>query len=328
MGTEPNPVLAEITRGDHVESRHRGAFAVVDALGRAVLSSGDVERPVYARSAIKPLQALPLIETGAADAFSLTEREIALACASHSGETCHVEAVQAWLAGIGCGEDDLVCGARPPDPGMEYQPAHDNCSGKHSGFLTVARHLGHPTKGYHRRDHPVQNHVLGVLEQMSGLDLGDAPRGIDGCGIPVIAMPLRNIALAMARLADPADQPDARQAACARIRSAMAAEPHMVAGEGRFCTRIMEVTREAALIKTGAEGVYCGALAHAGLGIAVKIDDGATRAAQVVMGALLLRLEILDDGNSEPIRDALEPTIYSRSGEAVGQMRAVSIAVA
>ncbi len=329
-GVAANPVLVEVMRGDTVESRHRGAFAVVDAAGRVVLSAGDVERVVFPRSAIKPIQALALIETGAADAFALTDKEIALACASHNGETCHVDTVRAWLDRLGLGEKDLVCGRRPagqgaaPDRPLDRSrrgPLHDNCSGKHAGFLTVARHLGTPTMGYHRFDHAVQQRVLGVLEQMTGLDLGDAPRGTDGCGIPAIAMPLGNVALAMARLADPADQPDARQDASARIRAAMAAEPYMVAGADRFCTRIMEVTGRAALIKTGAEGVYCGALTGLGLGIAVKIDDGARRAAEMVMGGLLRRLGILDKANSATINDALEPVLHSRAGEAVGAIR-------
>ncbi len=209
----------------------------------------------------------------------------------------------------------LLGGGRSPSA------VHNNCSGKHAGFLSVARHLGHATKDYIRYEHPVQQLVLGILEQMTGLELGGAPRGIDGCGIPAIAMPLRNIALAMARLADPGDQPDARRDACARVRAAMAAEPYMVAGADRFCTRIMEVTGEAALIKTGAEGVYCGALPGLGLGIAVKLDDGARRAAELVMGALLRRLGILDQANSAPIRDALEPAVKSRAGEMVGVIR-------
>ena len=307
-----NPVLAEVTRGDTVESRHRGAFAVVDAAGGVALSAGNIERVVYARSAIKPIQALALIETGAAAAHALGDREIALACASHNGEPCHVDAVRAWLDRLGLGEKDLVCGAAPdrthhgPLDRSRRGKLHDNCSGKHAGFLTVAKHLGCPTEGYHRYEHPVQQRVLGVLEQMSGLDLGAAPRGTDGCGIPAIAMPLGNIALVMARLADPGDQPDGRQDACARVRAAMAAEPYMVAGAGRFCTRIMEVTGESALIKTGAEGVYCAALPGPGLGIAVKIDDGAGRAAELVMGALLRHLGILDAANSVIARNTMQ----------------------
>jgi L-asparaginase II len=313
-----NPVLVEVRRGDMVESRHRAAFAVVDTDGHVVLSAGDVERQVYPRSAIKPIQALPLIETGAADAFDLTDVEIALACASHNGESCHVSAVRAWLDRIGLSERDLVCGADPGRGRSRRGPAHDNCSGKHTGFLTVARHLGYPSEGYHRRDHAVQQRVLGVLEQMTGLDLDDAPRGIDGCGIPVIGIPLGNIALAMARLADPHDQPEGRQAACARICAAMAAEPFMVAGSGRFCTRVMEAVGPRAVVKTGAEGVYCAALPEHGLGVAIKADDGAPRAAEAAMAGVLRRLGIIGEAEAY----LLTQSVRNRVGLEVGQVRA------
>ena len=325
-----NPVLVEATRGELVESRHRAAFAVVDAAGRVVSSAGDIARPVYARSGLKPIQALPLVETGAAEAYDLSDAEIALACASHSGEPRHVDAVLAWLDRLGFGETDLVCGAQPAPQGGQRQtpgrpdkrgPAHDNCSGKHAGFITVAHHLGHPAAGYHRDDHPVQQRVRATLEQMAGLDLAAAPRGIDGCGIPVIAMPLTNIACAMARLADPTGQPDPRQAACATIRAAMAARPDMVGGKGRFDTRVMTVTGAAALIKGGAEGVYCGALAGPGLGIALKVDDGSGPAAAFVMGRLLCRLGVLDDAATATLDDALAPVLCDRSGAAVGRLR-------
>ncbi len=326
------PVLVEATRGPLVESRHRGAFAVVDPDGKVVLSGGDILRPVYPRSAIKALQAIPLVESGAADAFGLGDAEIALACASHQGEARHVETVLAWLDRIGCTPADLECGSHEPYApeaqaellriGAGPTPAHNNCSGKHAGFLTLARHLGVPTAGYIRHEHPVQQRVLGLLEVMTGLDLGDAPRGIDGCGIPVIAVPLGNLALAMARLADPADQPEARQAACARIRAAIAAEPFMIAGSGRFCTRVIEATSGAALVKTGAEGVFCAALPTHGLGVALKIEDGAGRAAEVAMGRLLVRLGLVDETAAE--RLGLEPPLHNRAGLEVGRLRAVA----
>ena len=323
---DANPVLVEATRGAMVESRHRGAFAVVDVKGRVVASAGDTERPVYARSAIKPLQAIPLVESGAAEAFGLGDAEIALACASHRGEPRHVETVTAWLARIGCSVADLECGAHPPSDaralaellGARGTPhaAHNNCSGKHAGFLTLARHLGLPTEGYIRLEHGVQQRVLGTLEAMTGLDLGDAPRGVDGCGIPVIAVPLGNLALAMARLADPADQPEPRQAACARIRAAMAAQPFMISGTGRFCTRVISETGGRALVKTGAEGVFCGALPGRGLGIALKIDDGAGRAAEVAMAGLLARFDLLDAGH-----ELLAPQLHNRADAVVGVLR-------
>ncbi len=182
--------------------------------------------------------------------------------------------------------------------------------------MTLARHLGLPTQGYIRYEHGVQQRVLGTLEIMTGLDLGTAPRGVDGCGIPVIAMALGNLALAMARFADPADQPESRQTACARIRAAMIAEPFMVAGSGRFCTRVISETGGRALVKTGAEGVYCGALTDEGLGIALKIDDGAGRAAEVAMAGLLVRFGLIDAGH-----ELCRPQLRNRSGTVVGELR-------
>jgi L-asparaginase II len=326
-----NPLLVELTRGSQVESRHRAAVAVVDTEGKLVLSAGDTDRPVYARSAIKSLQAIPLVESGAADAFQVSELELALACASHSGEPRHVAAVTAWLGRLGLSAADLECGPQLPgyepaliallSDGGEATAAHNNCSGKHSGFLTLARHLDGPTKGYVNYEHPVQQRILGVLEGMTGLDLGKAPRGIDGCGIPVIGIPLGNMALAMARLGNPDDQPEARQAACARLRRAVAAHPFMVGGSGRFDTRVMELTGDKAFIKTGAEGVYCAAFPELGLGVALKVDDGAGRAAEVLMGRLLVHFGILSEGQAAGLGGLFVTPVLNRAGRRVGDIR-------
>lgn len=324
-------LLIEITRGPIVESRHRAALAVSDVTGRILLHSGELERPVYPRSAIKPLQALALIESGAADAFELGAAEIALACASHSGEPRHVATVAEWLARIGCSHEDLECGGHLPydedaahrmiAEGIQPNALHNNCSGKHAGFLSIARHLGTPTAGYIRHEHPVQQRVLGVLESMTGLDLSHAPRGIDGCGIPTLGVPLGNLALAMARLADPSDQPEVRQAAAARIRGAMSEEPFMVAGSKRYCTAVIEATGGRALIKTGAEGVYCGALPEEGLGLALKVEDGATRAGELVMGRLLRHLGVLDTADEAAITARHPSILVNRMGVEVGEIR-------
>ena len=326
-----NPLLVEVTRGNQVESYHRASLAVVDAAGAVVLRAGDTQRPVYARSAIKSLQAIALVESGAADAFDVSEAELALACASHSGEPRHVAAVTAWLARIGLGVDDLECGPQLPghEPsliallagGGEATQAHNNCSGKHTGFLTLARHLGVPTRGYVTYEHPVQQRILGVLEAMTGIDLGSAPRGIDGCGIPVIGIPLGNMALAMARLGAPDDQPEARQAACARLRQAVAAHPFNVAGSGRFDTRVMEATGDKAFIKTGAEGVYCGAFPELGLGVAIKVDDGAGRAAEIIMARLLGRFGVLGEDQAAALGGIFTAPITNRAGLTVGEVR-------
>ena len=325
-----NPILVEVSRGTMVESRHRGAVAVADASGAAVFALGAADAPVYPRSAIKPLQALALVETGAADAFRLGPEEIALACASHSGEPRHVAGVERWLAQIGLGPDDLECGPQAPTneaalremtrSGRSPSPLQNNCSGKHAGFLTVARHLGEPTKGYIGFDHPVQKLLRSILAAMFETELETAPRGIDGCGIPVLAVPLVKIAAAMARMADPAALPAARRDAALRIRAAMAANPILVGGTNRFSTRIMTETRENALVKGGAEGVYCGILPAAGLGIAVKIDDGAGRAGEVAMGSLLRRFGGLDEAQAKKLADALEPPLRNWVGREVGQI--------
>ncbi len=333
MNAEASPLVVEVTRGDMVESRHHAAVAVVDVAGSVVLSAGDIERAVYARSAIKPLQALALIESGAADAFELIKPEIALACASHNGEPRHAETVRAWLGRIGLSEANLECGAHAPllaaaaaelaHAGGKPSALHNNCSGKHAGFLTLARHIGAKLPGYVRHDHPVQQRVFGVVEQMTGLDLADAPRGIDGCGIPVIAIPLGNIALAMARLAEPDDQPDLRQAAAKRIRDAMAAEPFLVAGTDRFDTRVIEATGGRALVKIGAEGVFCAMLPGLGLGVALKVADGAQRAAEIAMAHVLIRLGVPGVAAGD-IEDLVEPKIINRRGETVGAVRAIA----
>lgn len=325
------PAEIAVTRGPVVESRHLASLAVVDSDGRVVLQAGDIERPVYPRSAIKPLQTLALIESGAAAAYALGDAEIALACASHGGEPRHVETVAAWLAAIGCATDDLECGAHEPNAqaaardllrgGGTPSALHNNCSGKHTGFLAVARHLGHPTAGYIRFDHPVQQSVLGILESLTGLDLSDAPRGIDGCGIPTIAVPLGHLALAMARFADPADQPERRQEACARIRRAIAAEPFMVAGSGRFGTRVMAITGARALIKSGAEGVCCAALPELGFGVALKVHDGAERAAEALVGDLLCRFGVLDAEAEDELGRLLYFPVRNRVKLVVGAIK-------
>ena len=314
-----------------VESRHRAAVAVVDAAGRVVHARGDVERPIYGRSALKPLQALPVIETGAAERYGLGQADIALATASHSGESRHVELARAMLARIGCTESDLECGPQWPthEPssvalarsGAGPDAIHNNCSGKHAGMLATARHLTEPTSGYIKFEHPVQQRVLAVLQAMTGLDLRAAPRGIDGCGIPVIGMPLRALALAMARLADPAALTPERAAAARRIVAAMMAEPFLVAGTAEFNSLFMQALGGTAAIKGGAEGVYTAALPRMGLGIALKIDDGAGRAASVALARVLHRLDAVSPTQAQSLGDLFATPVLNRAGLEVGRVR-------
>ena len=328
---ENNPILVEVTRGAMVESRHRGCAVVVDAAGKVAASWGDHARAVYPRSSVKFLQAIPLIESGAADAFGLGDAEIALACASHGGEPGHIDTVAKWLEKIGLGAGDLECGGHWPShagsvetlvrEGLTPTGIHNTCSGKHAGFLSTAVHKGEPPKGYIRFEHAVQQRVMGVVEAMCGIDLGGAPRGIDGCAIPTIAIPLENLAYGMARFGAPDELGPARAAACRRIAGALAAEPFMVAGTGRYCTRIIQATGGAALVKTGAEGVFCAALPQFGLGVALKCDDGATRAAEIMMSAVLRHVGVLDKALQIKPGSRITTPVTNRKGDHIGDVR-------
>jgi L-asparaginase II len=318
-----NPVLVEITRGPLVESVHRGAVAIADAKGTLVFALGETEAVVYPRSSLKPIQALPLVESGAAEAFGLSDAEVALACASHSGEPMHTERVAAWLARIGCTASDLACGAHP----SRYEPVFEamvkrneaptrifnNCSGKHSGFLTLARHWDIATAGYETHDHPVQVAIETALCELAGLE-GRLAWGVDGCAAPNFALPLSAFARALAKLAAPDGLPPPRAAAARRIVTSMMAHPELVAGTGRACTRLMQAARGRAAVKTGAEGVFAAILPEMGLGVAVKIDDGAGRAADTAIAAILARLGIIPDDN-DLIRVPIKNTRDAITGE-------------
>jgi L-asparaginase II len=322
-----NPILVEVTRGPLVESLHRGAIAISDARGALKLAVGDVESPIFPRSALKPIQAIPLVESGAADRFAVSDAELALACASHSGEPQHTEPVAAWQARIGCGVADLACGPHRPlhEPtatamilkGERWTALHNNCSGKHTGFMTLARELNAPVAGYREVDHPTQRRVEATLKEMAGLS-GEMPWGVDGCTVPNFALPLAALARAMACIADPSGQPPARAQACARVIAAMTAHPELVGGTGRACTLIMRQAPGIA-VKTGAEGVYIAILPALGLGAALKIEDGASRASETVLAALLIALGVVkNEGHAFSLAHA--PVLNTR-GVPVGERR-------
>ncbi|MEZ5935946.1 MAG: asparaginase [Alphaproteobacteria bacterium] len=326
--TDPLAVL--VYRGETVESRHAVSFAIADAAGKILDAGGEIDRPVFPRSAIKMLQAIPLVETGAADRFGLSPEELALACASHGGEPRHVEAVAAWLERLGLSADDLECGAHPPShapsaralagSGRAPTGLHNNCSGKHAGMLTLARHLGVATGGYIRPDHPVQQVIDAALEALTGVSPWPAP-AIDGCGVPTYAVPLGNLVAAMARFASPGGLPPSRAAACRRLAKPMMQHPYMVAGDGRACTLIMQAL-PGVLVKTGAEGVYAAALPERGLGLALKVEDGASRASSVALIALLDRLGALDDSARQHLHPIARPLLKNHAGTTVGHIQA------
>ncbi|PRD45769.1 asparaginase [Phyllobacterium phragmitis] len=295
-----NPVLVEVFRGETVESRHRGAIAVVDGDGRTVFSLGDIERAVFPRSAIKSIQALPLVETGAADALGFGNVELAMACASHSGEPEHVARAAMMLERAGLDVSALECGSHWPfdqpvliqlaKSGSEPTPLHNNCSGKHAGFLSTCVHCGLETKGYVALGSQIQEMVREAMEQVTGAPHSVDRCGTDGCSIPTYAIPLKSLASGFAKMATGNGLMPERARAARRLIDACMAEPFYVAGTNRACTVLMNMAPGRVFLKTGAEGVFCGAVPELGLGFALKCDDGATRASETMVACLLSRL--------------------------------------
>jgi L-asparaginase II len=271
-----------------------------------------------------------LIETGAADALRVTDEELALACASHSGETFHVERVTAWLERIDCVEGDLACGPHLPinEPAAHAMlragdrpcRVHNNCSGKHTGFLSVARHMHIAVDGYERPDHPVQVLVREAIASLCDLSADSLPIGIDGCAAPNYALPLSRLARAMARLGDTASLGQPRAKAAQRLVDAWKTHPLLVSGTGRACADMIVGSRGRTVVKTGAEGVFVAILPEQGLGIALKIDDGATRAAETAMAKILTLFGAADD-DAPGIAKHTRPAVKNWRGDIVGERR-------
>lgn len=320
-----NPVLVEVTRDPVVESRHRGGACVVSAAGDVVEAWGDVDAAVLPRSAVKPLQVLPFLETGAAEAVRADDRQVALACASHGGEEIHLAVAEPWLAWLGLREDDLACGPHEPmNPaaaaalvreGARPRRLHNNCSGKHLAMLSTAAHLGEPTRGYAQAIHPVQRRIRERLSEVTDHDLTTAETATDGCNVPTCAMPLTALARGFAWLATE------MAPAATRVRVATAANPLLVGGTDRFDSRIISMLGTAVITKGGAEGVHAAAVPALGIDIALKIDDGNRRASEVAMAALLHYLKVIDDDAWEALAAVAEPTIHNTAGVAVGTIR-------
>lgn len=293
--------MVELWRGGLLEGKHQGHAVICDAAGEVVESWGDPGRVIFPRSACKMIQALPLVESGAADAVGLTPAHLAFACASHQGQGMHVDMAGRWLADMGLGESDLRCGAHMPYDKAEsdrliraYESPcqlHNNCSGKHSGFLTVTRHLKAGPE-YVAIDHPLQVAIKAATEEVTGED--SAGYGIDGCSAPNFAMSVAGLARGMAKFAAAREEGSARERAMFRLSHAMATHPELVAGDGRACTELMQAMGGRVAIKTGAEAVFTAIIPEKKLGIAVKIEDGNARASEAVIVALLARIGVLD----------------------------------
>lgn len=324
-----NPVaMTEIWRGDRIESLHLGHAVICGSGGDIIEAWGDPEAVIYPRSSSKMIQALPLVESGAADAAGLTSEHLALACASHTGAHIHTGRVDHWLSRLGLGDDDLRCGPQMPSDeaaakeitctDAHPRQVHNNCSGKHAGFLTLARHLGAGPE-YLEIDHPVQKAVREAWEDVTG----EPVQGwaIDGCSAPNFATSLHGVARAMAYFAAAREEGDSpRERAAARLRTAMVRHPDLVAGEGRACTGLMRAMEETVAIKTGAEAVYIAIVPEKRVGVALKITDGATRASEATIAALLVRLGVLD-ADHEETRKVLNAPIFNRRGKVTGFIR-------
>ena len=321
-----DPILATRQRAGFVEREHRGRLAIVDASGELVAALGDVAAPMLPRSSCKIVQALPMVESGAADAARLDDRRLALACASHQGSAAHAALAAEWLGEMDLGERDLLCGAQPPADkptrealraeGASASQLHNNCSGKHAGFLCQARHLGAPVEGYVDASHAVQKAVAQATADLAE----ETPAGfaIDGCSAPNYAISLTGLARSMARIAAAETAlTGARRDAAIRLRGAMAKHPFEVAGEGRCCTELMRAGEGRFAVKTGAEGAFIAILPELGLGVALKIDDGNTVAAEGALTGALVALGVVNEADPRVV-GWLRPQEVNRRGVVCG----------
>ncbi|PKP73201.1 MAG: L-asparaginase [Alphaproteobacteria bacterium HGW-Alphaproteobacteria-6] len=319
--------MIELWRGGMLESVHAGHAVICDEKGEVIEAWGDPAAVIFPRSSCKMIQALPLLESGAADRFGLSEAQLALACASHNGAHIHTDAVGRWLSGLGLGEADLRCGPQMPDDaealkelicsGTAPCQIHNNCSGKHAGFLTLARHLGAGPE-YVEPDHPVQQAVRAGFEAVTGE--ASPGFGFDGCSAPNFATSLAGLARAMAGFAAADPDGSLRERAQVRLWRAMVAHPELVAGEDRACTLLMRAMGGRVAVKTGAEAVFVAILPALKRGIALKILDGGTRASEAAITALLVRIGALEAGHPVAGRLLSDP-VLNRRGAAVGEMR-------
>jgi L-asparaginase II len=320
----------QVTRGGIVESEHSIKAVIVSSTGEVVESWGDVDSLVYPRSAIKAMQALAFIEMGGAKQFAFDDEEIAICCASHSGEPKHVATVQSMLDKLALSETDFECGCHwPMRAETSYQLAgegktptqlHNNCSGKHAGMLGLAKLLGSSPRGYIEVDHPVQQKIASTMAQMCEYDYSTAPWSPDGCSAPTWAMPLTNLALAFAKFSCPQGLAPERQLACKSLYDAVVKHPFMVAGTERYCTDMMTLLQQRVFLKLGAEGVYVAAIPELKLGIALKCDDGAIRAAESAMTALLDHVGITNFVSDEKMNNYRSVTLKNWEKRITGEI--------
>ncbi|WP_077328768.1 asparaginase [Virgibacillus siamensis] len=331
MGEQQRPV--HVYRGGCLESVHEVDIAVVDCNGKILFSYGDPNRPTFARSSMKPFQAVPILETGAAKYFSFDAADIALFCSSHNGEAIHRSRVLSLLETVGKDETSLQCGTHIPRDldsyknlirdGKDLTPVFSNCSGKHTGMLATCVYLNEEAKTYRELDHPHQQRILNVISTICDFNPESIGIGVDGCGVPVHQLPLNHIAMGFARLSQPDKMMDQIYVqSLKKIRDSMMAYPEMVAGTNRFDTDLMKTFDGEIVAKAGAEGVQCIGLADSGLGIAIKVEDGNGRAASVAAMKVLKELNIGDEKEHHMLQSYIEPAVKNMSGNVVGKITA------
>jgi L-asparaginase II len=329
-----NPILVRRWRGGRVESVHRGAWVLVDSSGTVLDGLGDVEFPIFARSSTKALQALPLIESGAAERFRFDSEETALAVASHNGEACHTRVVERLLTRLGLSVADLRCGAhRPYDSdtafemrksGAQATALHNNCSGKHAGFLALAKHLDVPPEAYLDPESESQCRIHRAVLEMTGTRPGQLSTAIDGCSAPTFRLPLRNLALGFARFANPAGLESERRAACERLAAAAARHPELIGGtQGQICSAISRATGGRLFPKIGAEAVYVIGERGGERALALKMDDGEKLGLHPLVLHLLRRLGLARDEELEALSTWAAGPIRNWAGLEVGRTEVV-----
>ena len=332
------PILVEVRRGTIVESRHRGAIVVADPEGQIIASLGNDALVTSTRSTIKPIQAIPFITSGAADHFSIDERELAVVCASHEGEPIHTETVAGMLARAGLDESALRCGAHAPyneetaksleASGQPFNQLHNNCSGKHTGMLMTAVLRGLPVDDYVAAEHPVQREIISTFARLAGLE-ENLPIAIDGCAAPTFGVPLRSLALAFARLVGKWDENSIFSGAASRILAAMINHPEMVGGtKGRFDTELLRAGHGTLICKIGAEAAYSVGVLPCeqfprGAGIALKMEDGSYRGLGPTVVETLVQLGVLKEQELGQLATFHQPSVKNRRGAAVGEVRAI-----
>ena len=323
--------LVEVLRGGELESVHCGHFVVANAAGEIVDGAGDPQLVTFPRSSLKLIQSIGLLESGAADRFRLDNTHIAMACASHRGEPFHIELISEWLQRIDCNMDDLACG---PDYPLNPEAAeraiaagggrrriYHNCSGKHTGFLTLCRHLNVDPAGYDTLAHPSQQRYLDDLSLFARLDARELAWGIDGCTLPAPAMALDAMARAMARFSVALGVGTAKREAITRIQEAIAAAPEYLSGTGHVAAVLARMTDGQVICKSGAEGYFIAVVRDRGLGVALKIADGASRASMVAICAVLQRIGVLGAGHADQIQALLSPPVLDSRGRSAGVLR-------